>query len=182
MMPAASKSAARPFPLRSVASTIVAFGLIGAALATSGVMDTERVFGAVWTPRAPDFGLIAQQSLVLKTHLFAAIGAFAIGCVIMLRPKGRGLHKVLGWSWVVAMAVTAVSSFFLTSLNGDALSFIHLISGWTIIMLPMAVVAIRRRDVTAHRKRMTGLFTGGLVIAGALTFLPGRLMWHVFFG
>lgn len=177
MMPAASKSAARTFQIRS---TIVAFGLIGAALAFSG-MDFARPLAA-WTPRAPDFSLIAQQSLVLKTHLFAAIGAFAIGCVIMLRPKGRGLHKALGWSWVVAMAVTAVSSFFLTSLNGDALSFIHLISGWTIIMLPMAIVAIRRRNVTAHRKHMTGLFTGGLVIAGALTFLPGRLMWHVFFG
>lgn len=33
-----------------------------------------------------------------------------------------------------------------------------------------------------HRRMMTGLFIGGLVIAGALTFLPGRLMWQVFFG
>jgi uncharacterized membrane protein len=29
---------------------------------------------------------------------------------------------------------------------------------------------------------MTGLFIGGLVIAGAFTFAPGRLMFRVFFG
>ncbi len=29
---------------------------------------------------------------------------------------------------------------------------------------------------------MTGLYFGALVIAGLLTFLPGRLMWRVFFG
>jgi uncharacterized membrane protein len=29
---------------------------------------------------------------------------------------------------------------------------------------------------------MGALFVGGLVIAGGFTFLPGRLMWAVFFG
>ena len=29
---------------------------------------------------------------------------------------------------------------------------------------------------------MTGMFVGGLVVAGLLTFLPGRLMWAIFFG
>jgi uncharacterized membrane protein len=29
---------------------------------------------------------------------------------------------------------------------------------------------------------MTGNFLGGLIIAGAFTFAPGRLMWRVFFG
>jgi uncharacterized membrane protein len=28
---------------------------------------------------------------------------------------------------------------------------------------------------------MTGMFMGGLVIAGLFSFLPGRLMWHLFF-
>jgi uncharacterized membrane protein len=29
---------------------------------------------------------------------------------------------------------------------------------------------------------MTGLFVGGLLIAGAFAFLPGRLMWQIVFG
>jgi len=28
---------------------------------------------------------------------------------------------------------------------------------------------------------MTGMFTGGMLIAGLFTFLPGRLMWDLFF-
>lgn len=180
-MTAAASKPARPFPIRSVLGTAAGLGIVAAAFAT-GTVDVGRMAATPWTPRAPDFDLIARQPLTLQVHLAAAITALVIGLVLMMRPKGRGLHKVLGWSWVVAMAITAVSSLFLTGLNGDRVSLIHLLSGWTIIMLPMAVVAIRRHEVKAHQRRMTGLFVGGLLIAGALTFLPGRLMWHVFFG
>jgi uncharacterized membrane protein len=29
---------------------------------------------------------------------------------------------------------------------------------------------------------MIGVYVGGLLVAGGLTFIPGRLMWRVFFG
>ena len=29
---------------------------------------------------------------------------------------------------------------------------------------------------------MTGMFVGGLLVAGALTFIPGRIMFETFFG
>ena len=29
---------------------------------------------------------------------------------------------------------------------------------------------------------MTSLFWGASIVAGAFTFLPGRLMWRLFFG
>jgi uncharacterized membrane protein len=80
------------------------------------------------------------------------------------------------------MATTAVSSLFITGLNGSFYSFIHLLSGWTMIGLPMAIFAIRNRKVDAHRRAMTGMFVGGLLIAGALTFLPGRFMFEFVFG
>jgi uncharacterized membrane protein len=35
--------------------------------------------------------------------------------------------------------------------------------------------------VQAHRRAMTSMFVGGLIVAGLLTFLHGRLMWAVFF-
>lgn len=131
---------------------------------------------------APDWALLATLSPQIQIHIAAALTALAIGIVILLRPKGRGLHKALGWGWVISMAVTAISSLFITTINPGSYSFIHLISGWTIVALPMAVFAIRKGNVKAHRSAMTGMFVGGLLVAGAFAFLPGRFMFDFFFG
>lgn len=130
----------------------------------------------------PDWALWRALSPVIKLHIVSALAALGIGTVILLRPKGRGMHKALGWSWVFAMGATAISSLFITGLNGDAYSFVHLLSGWTVVALPMAVFAIRKHNVAAHRRAMTGMFVGGLLVAGALAFLPGRFMFEFFFG
>ncbi len=183
MTPTASKPVAdgrrRVLPL--LAGTGIALAVVAVAMVASPY-DIATIAGRDWRLRTPDLALLARQGLAIHVHLAAAVAALAIGAVIMLRPKGVGLHKTLGWTWVAAMAVTAVSSFLIRGLNGDALSLIHALSGWTIIALPMAVAAVRRGDVARHRRSMTSLFLGGLLIAGAFTFIPGRLMWRVFFG
>ena len=46
----------------------------------------------------------------------------------------------------------------------------------------MGVAFARRHKVRLHARMMTGLFTGGLVLAGMLAFMPGRLMWEMFLG
>jgi uncharacterized membrane protein len=46
----------------------------------------------------------------------------------------------------------------------------------------MGVAFARRHNIRAHRRMMTGNFLFGLIVAGAFTFVPGRLMWRVFFG
>jgi uncharacterized membrane protein len=132
--------------------------------------------------RAPDFTLWAGVSWVVKLHVYTALTALAIGTMILIRPKGSGFHKTLGWAWVFAMATTAISSLFILDLNRGFFSFIHLLSGWTIIALPMAIFAIRNRKVQIHRRAMTGMFVGGLVVAGLLSFIPGRIMFEMFFG
>jgi uncharacterized membrane protein len=129
-----------------------------------------------------DAALFARQGLALKIHVVGAVTALLIGGFILVRPKGGGLHRTLGWIWVVAMATTAASSFFLRGLNHDAFSFIHLLSGWVLVALPMALAATRKRNVTQHKRTMLGLYLGGLVFAGLLTFIPGRLMWQMFLG
>jgi uncharacterized membrane protein len=138
--------------------------------------------GLGFHPHAPDFSLLAAASLTVQLHVAGAVTAFVIGSILLAGVKGSGLHKALGWTWVAAMALTAISSLFIRTINPGAFSFIHLLSGWTLISLPMGIVAIRRGKVAAHRKAMTGMFVGGLLIAGLFTFLPGRLMWHVFLG
>jgi uncharacterized membrane protein len=131
---------------------------------------------------APNLALWSSLSPQVQMHVMAALIALSVGGVILARPKGRGLHKALGWGWVAAMAMTAITSLFITGLNGNSYSLIHLLSGWTIVALPLGILAIRRRDMMAHRRAMTGMFVGGLVVAGALTFLPGRFMFQLFFG
>jgi len=45
-----------------------------------------------------------------------------------------------------------------------------------------APLAVRRHDVRAHRSAMLGEFVGGILIAGAFAFTPGRIMYRMFFG
>lgn len=133
-------------------------------------------------PHGPDMALFATIPPQVKFHIAAAVSAFVIGLVILLQPKGSPLHKTLGWAWVIAMGATAISSFFITGLNGNSLSIIHLISGWTVVALPLGIYAIRNKQVLMHKRAMTSLFVGGLVIAGLFTFIPGRVMYQLFFG
>ncbi|CAN5146593.1 DUF2306 domain-containing protein [soil metagenome] len=131
---------------------------------------------------APNFALLAQAPALIRLHIAAAVMAFLIGSVILIGVKGTTLHKSLGWAWMAAMMTTAVSSLWIKTINPDHWSYIHFLSGWVIIAVPMGLVAIKRRNVRMHARMMTSIFVGGLVIAGAFTFVPGRLMFQVFFG
>jgi uncharacterized membrane protein len=131
---------------------------------------------------APDWALLARQPWVIQLHIAAALTALLLGTVQLVGIKGTGLHRLIGWSWVVAMFTVAVSSLFIRQINPGSFSLIHLLSGWTLIALPMALFAVRRGRIASHARGMTWTFIGGLIVAGAFTFLPGRLMWEVFFG
>jgi uncharacterized membrane protein len=131
---------------------------------------------------APDWALLARQPWVIQLHIAAALTALLLGTVQLVGIKGTGLHRLIGWSWVVAMATVAISSLFIRQINPGSFSWIHLLSGWTLIALPMALFAVRRGRIGSHASGMTWTFVGGLIIAGAFTLMPGRLMWKVFFG
>lgn len=130
---------------------------------------------------APDLPLLAAQPLVIKLHIAGAVASLLIGALLMTQRKGAIFHRTAGWLWVAAMSLVAGSSIFITGLNGDHWSLIHLFTGWTLIALPIAVIAARRHVVKTHRRFMMGLFYGGLVINGFIAFIPGRTMWNLFF-
>ncbi len=123
---------------------------------------------------------LLAASATVQLHAFAALAALGLGLVQLLAPKGTLPHRRLGWAWVGLMAVVAISSFWITARG--AYSWIHLISGWTLLVLPLAVLAARRGRVVTHGRSMMSLFLGALVIAGAFTLLPGRIMGAVVFG
>jgi uncharacterized membrane protein len=56
------------------------------------------------------------------------------------------------------------------------LSWIHVFTVVTLVSLPLGVYRARTHNVKAHRGTMIGVFTGGLLIAGLFTLIPGRLL------
>jgi uncharacterized membrane protein len=120
---------------------------------------------------------------VIQIHAFAAIAAFAVGVVQLAAAKGTIRHRLIGWSWAVLMLTVAFSSLFIHEIRlWGAWSPIHLLSILVLVTLPLAIWAARRHDVRRHRNAMAALFMGALVVAGAFTFLPGRIMHAVAFG
>ncbi|MBR0691486.1 DUF2306 domain-containing protein [Bradyrhizobium manausense] len=119
----------------------------------------------------------------IPLHAFAAMAAFVLGIVQFAAPKGTLPHRTLGWIWVALMAVVALSSFWIHQIRlVGPFSPIHLLSIFTLVMLPLAVWRARTHRVVAHRWTMIFLFTGALVVAGLFTLVPGRIMHRVIFG
>ena len=120
---------------------------------------------------------------VIQIHAFAALSAFALGAVQLAAPKGTIPHRAVGWLWAGLMLVLVLSSFLIHTIRlWGPFSPIHLLSIFTLAMLPLAVWRARQHDVRKHRRAMVSLFLGALVIAGVFTFLPGRIMHAVVFG
>jgi uncharacterized membrane protein len=119
----------------------------------------------------------------IPLHAFAAMAAFGLGVVQLAAPKGTLPHRTLGWIWVGLMATVAVSSFWIHQIRLiGPWSPIHLLSIFTLSMLPLAVWEAHTHRVAVHRLIMILLFSGALVIAGLFTLLPGRIMHTVVFG
>ncbi|HRX74941.1 MAG: DUF2306 domain-containing protein [Hyphomonas sp.] len=166
----------RPFRYRTQAILIAAFA--GYAVLSWMILKSS---GNPPIRFRIDISHLVDASFMVKLHLAGALTAFVIGAILLRGVKGTGLHRKLGYSWVAAMTLAAVSSFFLVGLNGNHYSLIHGLSAWTIVVLPMAVVAARRKNIRKHAKGMTNLFLGGLLVAGLFAFLPGRMLWSIFF-
>lgn len=133
-------------------------------------------------PHAFDRVLFARQPRTIQVHMLAALAALMIGVAQMSRPKGDATHRALGWIWVILMGTVAASSLAIRVLNHGRFSPIHGLSAYSLIALPIGVIAARRGRIAQHRGYMTGLFCFALLVAGAFTFVPGRLMWKLFLG
>lgn len=131
---------------------------------------------------APDLALFARLPLAIKLHLVAALAGLLLGGVLMSVRKGRTFHRTAGWAWVGLVSLVAGSSLFITSLNHGRWSLLHLVTGWTLIILPLAVVWAKRHEVARHRRAMMGLFYGGFAINLFVAFIPGRTLWTMILG
>jgi uncharacterized membrane protein len=119
----------------------------------------------------------------IPLHAFAAMTAFVLGVVQLAAPKGTLPHRTIGWIWVGLILIVAGSSFWIhqSRLIGPW-SPIHLLSIFTLVIVPLGVWKAHQHEVTAHRRIMIFTFSGALVIAGLFTLVPGRIMHAVVFG
>ncbi len=62
------------------------------------------------------------------------------------------------------------------------LSPIHLLVPLTLFSVVGALRGAWTHNIAMHKRSMIGLYIGGMLIAGTLTFLPGRIMHAVAFG
>lgn len=126
---------------------------------------------------------LLEASISIQFHTIGALLAVALTITILTMRKGTKAHKFMGRIWVFVMAMVALSSFRIHGFNilwgyGP----IHILSVFVLYKLVEGVLAIRKGNVAKHKRNMIGVAIGGLGVAGAFTFYPGRIMYQIFFG
>jgi uncharacterized membrane protein len=113
-------------------------------------------------------------------HLATTVPAFLLGTFLLLRRKGTPTHKLLGRVYLLLMIATGLTTLFMPAQVGPRFlghfGFIHLFSLLALYSAPSAYLAARRGDIKSHRGSMIGLYVGGILIAGAFAFSPGRVL------
>ena len=113
-------------------------------------------------------------------HLATVLPCFLIGAWLLLRRKGTTMHKRLGRAYAVLILFTALVTFLMPAEIGprflNHFGFIHLLSVLVLVCVPAALYSIRRGNVAAHLGNMVGVYVGGILIAGTLALMPGRLL------
>ncbi len=130
---------------------------------------------------------LLQAPLAVRIHVVTVVPAFVIGTyLIFFSRKGAPYHRALGYVYLALMTATAVDALFIHILMPDGPFFgfspIHLFSALTLFGVVSAVLGARNHNIAQHRYSMLGVYIGGILIAGSLALLPGRIMHAVVFG
>ena len=168
------------FGPRFALSMAAAVGIVALAIGPYGRDIAAMAMTA--RPHAPDLTVFAALSPAVKIHLITALAALVLGAALMWARKGRVFHRIAGWTWVGLVATTAGVTLLITEFNHGAWSWLHLFTGWTLLILPLGVIAARRRQIAQHRKTMMGLFYGAFAINLIFAAMPGRTLWAMVMG
>jgi uncharacterized membrane protein len=130
---------------------------------------------------------LLHAPLAVQIHVATVVPAFVIGTYqIFLSRKGAPFHRVLGYVYLTLMTITSIAALFVQALmpRGPFFGFspIHLFVPLTLFGVYGALRGARTHDVRLHRRAMLGVYIGGILIAGSLAFMPGRIMHAVVFG
>ena len=118
----------------------------------------------------------------IQLHVVAAVLAVALGPIALARRSRDRWHKCAGYAWVLSMAALAASGLFIHSIRMvGPFSPIHLLSFLTLWQLWLGVREARAGKIAAHRYRMQAIYMLALMLTGAFTLSPGRLMSRILF-
>src|SRR5204862_8335856 len=125
--------------------------------------------------------------LAVQIHAATVIPAFFIGTwQIFLSKKGARQHRAVGYVYLTLMTITAIAALFIHQIMPNSpffgLSPIHVFVLITLLGVARALQGAWTHNIRAHRGAMIGTYIGGLLIAGSLAFMPGRIMHAVAFG
>jgi uncharacterized membrane protein len=149
---------------------------LGLSLAGTFVLLALSTF----VDRPADWQPPPGADIALGIHLATIVPAIPLGGYVLWGRKGGLRHRLLGRIWAGMMMVSAISTFWLQSLDGG-FSFIHLLSILTLVSIPVAIFNARRGNIRAHRNGMRGVYFG-LIAAGLMAVLPGRLLNQLLLG
>lgn len=147
------------------------------ALAVGSLLLLAAVLAAILRGQAQ----WAMVPGIVWAHILTILVSLVLTPVILLSPRGDRRHRILGRIWAAAMLLTALLSFGIREANGG-FSFIHILSAWVVIQVPLLWYAARTHKVALHRGSVRGMVTGALLIAGFFTFPFGRLLGRWLFG
>ena len=126
---------------------------------------------------------------IIIAHALFAILAIPVGLIIFTAKKGTKTHKTLGRIWVSLLILVSLTALFIQAITPGEYSLIHLLIPFTIGSLIYSIWSIKQYKKTriegykrAHAHSMIGVYVGALLIAGALTLMPGRFFYEVLFG
>ena len=121
--------------------------------------------------------------LPVQVHIVAALLALILGPFALYRRRRDRTHKAIGYVWVTAMSVLAVGSFLIPShFTPVGIGPLHGFAVLTLWSLWAGVRAAIARDINRHQAILRSLYSNGLILAGAFTFLPGRTLNRMLFG
>lgn len=130
-----------------------------------------------------EFAHLWSENIPIPHHAIMASIAFALGALQLALPKGTTLHRINGYVWVVLMIGVALSSVFIHTIKlVGPFSPIHLLVPVVFVSLWFSIKAARQGDIKRHKRIMLYLYFLALVLTGAFTLLPGRVMHNVVFG
>lgn len=82
--------------------------------------------------------------LAIQLHAIAALSLIPLTLIQLGRRKSGVWHRCIGWAWVILMAITAVSSFWIHGIRlFGPFSLIHILSVITLLTLVHAIHARR---------------------------------------
>ncbi|MGZ9166620.1 MAG: DUF2306 domain-containing protein [Anaerolineales bacterium] len=119
-------------------------------------------------------------------HLATVLPAFFIGAFQLLMRRGTSSHKRFGRIYMLLVLATAFITLAMPAEVGprflNHFGVIHLFSFLALFGVPIAYIAVRHGYIRAHRAAMISLYVGGILIAGAFAFSPGRMLHAWLFG